>query len=211
MRNASQVAALVVVFLVLGAVGVVGQPTTNTLPTVSVTPGPDWASQLNAAISELQQIIAQKLGNASLNITDADVKHGARTVRYGPNLAAATAGTPALSSVGDAWTAAAGTDRIVWSLPFADNDRITAISVYAEVAVATAWSAELQQWNALTGGFSSIATATSTTAAGITKLSLSMSPTAVVSPLYYQIRWSALGAGNKLRAAEVIFDKITTP
>lgn len=211
MRNASRAFALAVFFLILGAVGVIGQPTTSTLPTVSVTPGPDWASQLNAAISELQQIVAQKLGNGSLNITDADVKHGSRTVRFGPILASATAGTPTLSSVGDAWTAAAGTDRIIWSLPLADNDRILSVSVYAEVAVATAWSFELQQWSALTGVFASIGIATSTTAAGITKVTLSMSPTTVVSPQHYQIRWSAIGAGNKLRGAEIVYDKIATP
>lgn len=205
-------AGLALVFLVVGAVGFGSAPTAP-LPVVGVTAGPTWASQINTAIAELQTIVTPKLGNAQLDLgTDAELKHGTRTVRLGPVLAVATVGTPVITAIfGDAWTAAGAADRLVWSIPLADNDRILSVSVYGTVAVATAWTIELQQWSALTGGFVSIATASSTTSVGISKVTLSFSATSVVSPFYYQVRWVAGAVNNKVSAVEVAFDKIATP
>lgn len=212
MRNLSRAAALAAFFLIVGAVGVVGQPTTSPLPTPGVTVGPTWASQLNDALTELQQIIAQKLGNASLNITDADVKHGTRTVYYH-----AAAGVPVGTSAFTAgtsmfWQGAAAGDTVTVPIEQAINERITAVAVYGRANGATAWSWKLYSQNLSTGVVTQIgSTQTSAITAAISKLPIAALTQTITSDVVFVAEWTAGASGNRVYGVEVQFDKVATP
>src|SRR5262249_10916801 len=156
--------------------------------------------------------VAQKLGNASLNVTDADVKHGTRIVYYG----AATGqqvGTNAFNTgTSQYWQGAAAGDIVEFNVDQAINERITAVSVYGRANGTTAWTWKLYKANALTGTVTQInPTQTSGTAAAIQKLSIASLTETVSADTYYAAEWTAGASGNRVYAVEVQFDKVATP
>ena len=146
-----------------------GSAPTSPLPTVGVTIGPSWASQLNTALLELQTIVTPRLGNAQIDLgTDADVKHGTRTVYYHAGAGQPT-GTSAFTGGSSMyWQGAAAGDTVVVPLEQAINERITAVSVYGRANGATAWTWKLYSVNLLSGVVTQVgSTQTSATAAEI--------------------------------------------
>lgn len=189
----------------------IGTATTSPLPAIFDV-GPGWASAVNAALLELQQIVALKLGNASLNVTDADVKHGTRTAYYH-----ASAGTPTGTSAFTGatsmfWQGAAAGDTVVIPIEQAINERVTAVSVYGRSAGVTAWTWKLWSVNLLTGSVSQISTTqTSGTAAAIEKKSITGLTQTIGSDTVIVAEWIAGASGNRVYGVEVQFDKVATP
>jgi hypothetical protein len=138
----------------------------------------------------------------------ADVLHGPRMLRLGAPL-----GRPnsAPTFLGSNWLATGAADAIFWSPPVAEGDRILEVSFYGEVAVATAWSGQINRVDALAGTNTPIQTTTSTTAAGRTKKTISGLNETVPASTYYLIQWTSGAVNNRVWAVEVKFDKIATP
>lgn len=193
-----------------------GSAPTSVLPTPGVTAGPSWASALNTAIAELQSIVTPKIGNTQIDLgTDADVKHGSRTVRIGAAAGQLTNGAATIpTGLGDYWQGAGAGDTVCWALPLADNDRLLEVSVYGEVAVASAWSWGLWQWDPIAATFVRFpggGDVSSTTSPGRSKVTATALNLTQTSPTYFQVRWVSGAANNKARAVEYKFDKITLP
>lgn len=211
-RLLPRAAALALFFLVLGAVGVIGQPTTNPLPTPGVDPGPAWASTLNAAISELQQIVAQKLGNASLNITDGDVLHGMKVIHVHAAAAVPTGTSAFTGGTSMYWQGAAAGDTAAFSLPPAFNDRVRSVFVYGRANGTTAWTCKLYSQNMLTGVVTQLgSTLTSGTAAAIQALNFGALTQTLAADTVLLVEWTAGASGNRVYGVEVQFDKISGP
>lgn len=212
MTRIARIAALALLFLGLSGVGPIGTATVSPLPVPGVDVGPGWATTLNTAITELQGYVALKIGNASLNITDADVKHGARTVYYGAASCQGLGTSAFTGATSQFWQGAAAGDTVACVVDQAINERITAVSVYGRANGATAWSWKLYSVNASTGVVTQVgSTQTSAITAAISKLSVSALTQTVATDTYYVAEWTAGASGNREYAVELVFDKTATP
>jgi hypothetical protein len=190
-----------------------GTPPVSPLPVVAVDIGPVWAGKANAVLSELQAIVTPKIGPAQIDLgVNGDVKHGPRTVRIAAAFGRPAAGAPTLAPLGEYWTGDSAGADVMFPLSLDDNQRLLEVSIYGEVAVATAWTMNAYAFNLGAGGFTALATVrTSTTAPGITKLTITGLTTTVGSPMAYMARWIAGAAGNRCRGVEYRYDRIATP
>lgn len=212
MRKLFRTALFFLGFIGLSAVGPIGTPTTSPLPTPGVDPGPGWATTLNTAIIELQGYVSAKLGNASLNITDADVLHGNRTIYYGA-ASGQTLGTNVFTGgTSQFWQGAASGDTVTFCFDQAINERIKSVSVYGRANGATAWSWKLYQSVMTTGVVTQIgSTQTSAITAAISKLPITGLTQTIATDTVYCAEWTAGASGNRVYGGEVVFDKIATP
>lgn len=190
-----------------------GTPPTSPLPIVGVTTGPQWASMLNVAVAELQTIVTPKIGPSQIDIgTASELNHGPRTIVLGVLRAIVTNGAAARGGAFGAEyiNSASGTDEVCWDIELALNDRLTQISVFADVAVATAFQVGvyLVVPSAPTVTLiSDIASSTST--AGTKKLLVTgLSSTSIGVNSLIRVRWLANAINNKVRAVEYVYDKI---
>lgn len=181
------------------------------LPTVLVDTDAAGESKIITFLAEVKAYLEQDLGNASLAITDADVKHGSRTTYYH-----ASAGTT-LGAVYNAgtlgyWQSAAGADTVTVPLELAVNERITAVSFYGRANAVTAWSWKLYKQNLLTGVVTQVgATQTSAIAAAISKMPIASLTETIAADTVYWAEWTGGAAGNRAYGVEVVSDRIAVP
>jgi hypothetical protein len=127
-------------------------------------------------------------------------------VRLGANAGSpGGSGTPTRGVVGEYWQGTGGGDEICFPLQLKDGDRLTRMTFWGEVAAATAWAAELFQWNPATAVGTSISSGSSSAVAGKNTLTLSPLSYVMASPMIIYGRWVALASGNRVRAVEYTF------
>lgn len=189
----------------------IGNPMSATLPTVGVDAGPGWATALNTFLTEVKGYVENKLGNASLNVTDADIKHGTRTVYYDACVAQ-TVGATFTAGTSQYWAAAGAGDTVTFALDQAVNERITAVAVYGRANGATAWTWKLYTKNLATGVVTQVgSTQTSATAAAIEKKQIASLTQTIGSDTVLIAEWTSGAAANRCYGLEVQFDKVATP
>ena len=193
--------------------GPIGTPMASPMPTVLVDTDAAGESKFVTRETEVQGYLEQKITNASLNVTDADIKHGPRTVLLSSAAAVPIGGAPTTNAAVDFyWNSAAAANVITLNLPLDPNRRIASVSMYGRANGAQAWVFQLYKLNMATGVSTQIGTnQTSAITAAISILSITgLTETTVADTVYYGI-WTSLGAGQRFYGMAVTYDKVATP
>lgn len=182
------------------------------LPTVLVDTDAAGESKIITFLAEVKAYLEQDLGNASLAITDADVKHGPRTSYYHASGSAILGAAYNAGALGYVQAAAAGDTATRSFSRLSVNERITAVSVYGRANAVTAWTWKLFKQNLSTGVVTQIgATQTSAIAAAISKMPIASLTETVAADTVYWAEWTGGAAGNRFLGVEVVSDKIAVP
>ena len=182
------------------------------VPTPQVTPGPQWASQINACITELQQVVSTPITNSRMGITDADVKHGTRIVRLGIVAGRIITGGATIGGGNNNWfLAATSSDVVAYEPQLAENDRLLEVTAFTETAVGGQSALiTLSQLNIATGAASVLANTSVIVGVGTLAITISQIVTSVPD-MVFRVTWLSNQANNKLFGMRYKFDKVATP
>lgn len=192
--------------------GPIGTPMATPLPTVLVDDDATGESKFVTRNVEIQGYLEQKITNTSLNITDADIRHGARTVYLSAIAGVPTSGTAAPNTATDFFWNSTGVATIVLNLPFDANRRIATVNMYGRANATNSWTFQLYKFNMTTGVATQLGTTqTSTITASPSTLTVTgLTETTVAATVYYGI-WTSGGTNCRFYGASFTYDKIAVP
>lgn len=190
-----------------------GTAPTSPLPVVGSTIGPNWASQVNVAIAEVQGIVTPKIGPAQIDLgTNGELLHGPRNLNLS-FAAGVPVGAPTWAgSTVMGWTSTAGTDKVDLALPLNVNDRILAVSVYGQGNGVVGWQINIYRVDMASGNATLVFGNTAGISGTVAVLNIGGLTETVAANKAYVLEWSAnTGVGQKVFAAIIQYDKIATP
>ncbi len=180
------------------------------LPSPGITPGPDWATQLNAWATEAEGKLEGKITPTDIDISSVGaLKHGDLPIPIPASAMQVGIGTfTAPSATAQYWVSGSGTDRLSIPLFVPVGCRLKSVIVWGRNG-GTAWSIDLRKTIASTGVGSSLGTAASGSVAG-TDENRAIGPITetVVSGASYAIAWLAGAGGARVYHAEVTYDRV---
>lgn len=189
--------------------GVIGEAFSETLPTVSTTAGPTWASSINAALTEIMARCAALLDSTSIELTTGDVIHGTRYMHAGAAAGQSLTATwtPGTGSTAAYWLGAGASDTVEFAPAVHRNTRITAVRMTGR-SVATAWTFRVWLIDTAAGTRSQLgSTQTSGTSTSIEELSVTSLTTTLANGQHIIAEWTSGAALTRCIGIEVEYDR----
>jgi hypothetical protein len=189
----------------------IGDALTESMPTVGVTAGPTWASDINAWAAEVEAAIEAMIDSDSITLTTGDVIHSTRRVLMGAGAGQGSSGatwTPPTGSTAGYYLATGAADTVEFHPRLEANQRITACRITGRCAGVTAWTAKAWLVDSAAGTRTQLGTTqTSGTAAAIEEMSITSLTTTLADGQYIELEWTSGAANNRCLAAEVQYDR----
>lgn len=205
-------AAAVIVMLLFARpapAGVVGDSISESLPTVGVTTGPTWATQINAFLTEVRARLEADIDSGSITLTTGDVVHASRNVQMGAAAchSATATWTPGTGSTGAYWLGGGAANTVECAVPLERFQRVTAVRMTGR-STATAWTFRAWLVDTATGTRTQLgSTQTSGTATSIEELSVTGLTTTLADGQHIVLEWTSGAASTRMIAVEVTYDR----
>lgn len=189
--------------------GVIGDAITQPLPTVGVTTGPTWASEIVDFLTEVQTRLEALVDSSSILLTTGDVKHVTRYLSLAAAMGMSTTATWTGGTGGTAayWLGAGAANTVEFPIPMDRNRRITAVSMTGR-STGTAWTWRLWKIDRSASTRTQISTTqTSGTGTTIETLPITGLTETVAAGFDYVAEWTSGAVSTRCLGIEIAYDR----